>query len=788
MRAEVEGREFEKGGIVGAVSDLLIRQRKIAFALGLLLFLLGAIGLPRVHVDNDYRAFFNDDQQYLEMSDWLNARLGYERDLATLVYQPADGTVFSALSIMQVDEILLRAQELPHVVHAEAWIDQEKMVLTDEDVAVAQPFLTGLNIFEEADRAILKADALATPAVAGRYISSAGDSAAIVLLLDTDSVDPQRLSKLDELYAAIRILEQELGTISPGDSVQLVGAALFDYQAQHVLRTDVRVLMPIALGLIFVVIWLLFHSLRFAMLSLLMIGLPVIATAGLLATFGVSFSALAVSGLLLVGTLAVADILHVSSTYFMAKAEGLSAEGAMGRALKLNIWAIFATSLTTALGQIALLASASPPIRVMGLTVIVGVWLALLIALLMLPFTLMALKGVRSPRLLKLSEIMGGVGLWGARHSVLVLALSIGFFSAATLSLSQSHLTDSLGGWFSKDTEFRRGMDAISDGYVGADSLTIAVEATVDDFVDAGRYPEDGYISGLYTGFQDALDARSGEGVWFTPVTTVRATQGRLAEADDTTFRKIGAGQVAAPKFSGDNLSASGLLTPLSLGSKDYSLWKFDPVSTSSFELLSGAEAFEQVASETFDEREVRIGGLSLAFANLSVENFRSIVTSSLFAFVLISLTMFFVLASLKLGIAALLPNLVPIIVTLGIWAALVGEINLAVATVFSVSMGLVVDDTVHILSKYKFYRSTGTDVGTSIENAIRSSGPGIATTTLVISCGFFLLGTSDFLLTAQKALLVGATMVSALIFDIIALPAMIVLVERFGAKGGVES
>jgi predicted RND superfamily exporter protein len=225
-------------------------------------------------------------------------------------------------------------------------------------------------------------------------------------------------------------------------------------------------------------------------------------------------------------------------------------------------------------------------------------------------------------------------------------------------------------------------------------------------------------------------------------------------------------------------------MTRLSLGARDYTLWRFDPEDPSSFHLVeTGARigaAFEAGAGD----RAVRLGGLGLAFASLSVSNFWNIVASSAVAMALISLTMFAILRSARLGAVSAAPNIAPILLALGVWCLLHEQINMAAATVFSVSMGLVVDDTIHVLLKYRLNRDDGLAPRAAMERAVRSSGVGLLATTLVIAGGFLLLSLSGFLLTAQKAGLVGATVVLALLFDLTALPAIVALADRDARDG----
>ena len=769
----------EKYSFAARLARFLYARSRTALLIGVALTIACAAWLPLLHINNDYRAFFDDSDRFLETTDWLNGRQGLGDDVATVIYLPGDGDVFSLISILQVEEVTTRIQQSPYVLNVESWLERDKLVLTSDGSYRRAPVMFGSDVFDERQRAILREDLLSVPAFATRAIGRDGASAAFYVFLNTNSADPERASKLEAIQVLVDEIEADLRGVAPGDTLILVGSAVFDHAAQTVLRNDVRVLMPIAVVLIFLVLAGLFNSLRFAALGLVLISAPTMATAGLLAGLGVSFSTLAVSGLLLVGTLAVADVLHVASSYYLARSTGEDAQAALTSAIEMNLWAIFGTSLTTGIGQIALLASASPPIRVMGLVVSVGIWLALLMTLLMLPYALTKSPHARAPRLMDLSKWLGALSALCTRRAWLVVTMSGLALAGSAVALSQSTITDSLGGWFSTDTEFRRGMDVIARDYVGADAMTVALEAPRDDQLAARRHPEPHDVFERYAAIRSDLEALEARGTWYSPVDAVEATRARIQSGEPTTFVAGEGGSAPDARFSAEAVAQSGLMTRLAFGSRDFTLWRFDAVDASSFELLSASEDINAVFNEHADGRSVRMGGLGLAFGALSVRNFESIVASSLVAFALISATMFVVLCSFRLGMVALAPNIAPITVTLGVWGLLVGEVNMAVATVFSVSMGLVVDDTIHILAKYRHFRRAGEEPEDAVRSAVEFAGPGLMATTLVIAAGFFLLGTSDFLLTAQKATLVGAAVSTALAFDLTVLPAILILTEK---------
>lgn len=769
-------------GLAHRLARFLVRRRKQTFVFGVLLTLALMTGLAQLQVRNDYRAYFPPGDPWLETADWLSKRQSEAGDVLALVYVPQTGDVFTGLAPVQMVEIQSLLTQLPSVLRVETWLDARKIsVVEDPQTGRAYrdvSFLAGLNVFDPADQAVLRADALATPTMATRTVGRKGSVAVATVYLDFGVDDPEREAKLNALHEHAHGIETALRERMPGDRVFLVGTAVFDHVATKVLRADVRTLGPIALLLIALTLWRLYGSWRFTGASLVLIVLPVLAAAGTVAWLGAAFSTLAVSGLLLVGTLAVADILHITNGYCLGLAEYREPEDALEHALTRNIGAVTATTVTTAIGQIAMLGSVAEPIRVMGTVVIAGVWVALILALAMLPAILMATRLKGAGRVARLSDRLAGITRCGVRHAVPVVACGLVLVVASGLALSQARIGDSLGGWFSERTEFRQGMDLLSDRFVGSNAITVALEAPRQDLLQARKFPEQGPVFDTYYTLRQQAGAASGAGTWFSVADAAQATSDHIAQSERTGFvipPKVAPGAI---RVNPETLAKSGLMTPLSFGRKDFTIWRFEPDDPSSFALVETGPRIEQVFTDAAGERSMRIGGLGLAFAGLSVSNFQAIVQGSLLAFALISLSMFAVLRSARLGLLSLLPNIAPILVTLGAWAVLAEQFNMATATVFSVAMGLVVDDTIHIMTKYRHMRHSGLAPPEAAVEAVRACGAGLLATTVIIASGFFLLAASGFLLTAQKAGLVGVTIVFAFFFDVFVLPALLVLVD----------
>jgi len=189
------------------------------------------------------------------------------------------------------------------------------------------------------------------------------------------------------------------------------------------------------------------------------------------------------------------------------------------------------------------------------------------------------------------------------------------------------------------------------------------------------------------------------------------------------------------------------------------------------------ATAQSWLATNAPDYMQAKPTSAQVMFTYIAERNVENMVGGSLIAILAISAIMVIALRSFGLGLLSMIPNALPILVTFGAWALLVGEIGFSVATVASISLGIVVDDTVHFLSKYsRAQREHGLDRASSIRHAFRSVGPAIAVNSLVLAVGFALLTASNFKINADMGLLTALAIVFALILDFLLLPALLLI------------
>ncbi|MEL6215524.1 MAG: MMPL family transporter, partial [Pseudomonadota bacterium] len=177
--------------------------------------------------------------------------------------------------------------------------------------------------------------------------------------------------------------------------------------------------------------------------------------------------------------------------------------------------------------------------------------------------------------------------------------------------------------------------------------------------------------------------------------------------------------------------------------------------------------------------------GADVSWANIGQRNINAMLAGSLLALGLITITLILALRSWTFGLMSLLPNLLPAAIAFGIWGIVVGHINLAAAVVFSMTIGIVVDDTVYLLTKYlDARRRQSLDPVAAMRYAISTVARALIVTSITLTAGFMVLATSDFNLNVTSGVMIAMVVSSAVIYDLLMLPTIVIwLDERFVAR-----
>lgn len=444
---------------------------------------------------------------------------------------------------------------------------------------------------------------------------------------------------------------------------------------------------------------------------------------------------------------------------------------------------VLITSLTTVIGFLSMNFSDSPPFHDLGNMTAVGMTAAFVFSITTLP-ALMAILPVKfkvkadaeetqNPYFRKLADFVVNNDkhvLWGT------VAASI-FISTLML---KNELNEEFIKYFDNDIEFRRDTDFISENLTGIYTVEFSIGSG-----EEGGINNPAYLRKLEE-FDNWLDTQD-EVVHVNSFSEIAKRINKSMHGDSLKYYRIPDNREQAAQFL--LLYEMSLPFGLDLNNQvnvDKSETRFiiTTKNISSNQLVALTERSEEwLKANTPEEMHSIASSTSLMFSHLTKRQLNSMMTGSIGALILISFILMFALRSFRHGLLSLIPNLVPIAVGFGIWGVTAGIINTGISVVFGMTLGIIVDDTVHFLSKYlRAKREHGMSSADAVRYAFDTVGKALVVTTVVLIAGFLIMAQSSFGMNEGMAKVTMLIITIALILDFLMLPAILLNV------GGKES
>jgi predicted RND superfamily exporter protein len=479
-------------------------------------------------------------------------------------------------------------------------------------------------------------------------------------------------------------------------------------------------------------------------------------------------------------TLAVADSIHILVSMLALMRKGRSKEEALRDSLRTNFLPISITSVTTIIGFLALNFSDSPPFNHLGNITAIGIGAAWLFSILLLPAVLRVLPVKTRGRFGNTTR--GDAAFDAISQFVIARAkpiLVVGALLAVALiaTLPKLEFNDQWVDYFDQRVTFRTDTDTALATMPGIYPMEFSIKAK-----GPGGISDPEYLHNL---------ARFAEWLRLQPevehvfsYTDIIKRLNKNMHGDDTDYYGI-------PKDR--NLAAQYLLLyemslPFGLDLNDrINVDKSATRVTATLRNVSTAKtrAFlvksqDWLRAHLPQHMWTKATSANVMFSFISQRNIESMLVGNGVAVVLIALVLMLALRSFRLGALSLIPNLLPILMTYGLWTLLVGRLGMAAATVSATSLGIIVDDTVHFLAKYRRARREHSyDQPRAIRYAFHNVGPALTANSLILAAGFALLALSTFKVNLEMGLLTALAIGMALAFDFLVLPALLMLGHR---------
>lgn len=756
---------------VEGYASWVIRRRWLVMALTLAAVLAAAVGGRHLEFSNNYRVFFSAENPELQAFDQFQATYT-KNDNILFVVQPSRGRVFDAHTAQAVERLTERAWQIPYAIRVDS-VSNFQHTWAKEDELIVEDLLRDSARHPPEYFAARQAVALAEPLLRGNLISPDADTTGINVTLQY----PER-NDLEEVPAAVakaRAIAEEIRSAYPDVTVVLSGLSMLNNAFAEAGQQDAMTLIPLMYLILIVVMIVALRSFAGTLVTLLVIGFSGLTAMGLAGHLGIRLTPISVTAPTIILTLAIADSIHLLVSMFALMREGQDPRSALKESVRINFLPVTITSVTTIIGFLALNFSDAPPFWDLGNITALGIAAAWLYSLAFLPALVSCLPiRVRPPRRQGGRPFMDRLADFVIRRRRSLLAV-MGAISVSLIAFVPTvNLDDQFVRYFDHRVQFRNHADFAIENLNGIYLVEYSVGAG-----EGGGISDPGYLQDL-----DAFTAWLREQPQVTHVYSYSDIIKRLNKnmhADEAAWYRLPQERELAAQY----LLLYELSLPYGLDLNDrISVDKSATRVSATLRELSTVEIRDfldrsrtWLQTHTPPAMHASPTGASVMFAYISQRNVESMLRGNLLAITLIALVLMVSLRSLSLGALSLLPNAVPVLMTFGAWALLVGQVGMAAATVTATSLGIVVDDTVHFLAKYlRARREKGLDRADAIRYAFHTVGRAILVTTVILCLGFSVLALSTFLINAQMGLLTAMAILFALVFDFLMLPAVLLI------------
>ena len=740
---------------------------------GTLLMVVGAAqGLSKLAFTNNYRVFFSKENPQLQAFDALQDKYT-KNDNAMISVVPHNGKVFTRETLAIVEQLTRAAWQVPYSTRVDS-ITNFQHTWADGDDLVVQDLVENAMQFSDADLERVKKVALSEPLLVNRLITERTDITAINI---TVNLPQKSVLEVPEVAAFIRKMVDEMRPQYPDHDFRLTGVVFMNNAFGESSRMDLKTLTPAMYGLIIVVMAWVLRSFWGTLAVVLVIAFSSITAMGLGGWNGVLLTPISANAPNIILTLAIADSIHILITMFHEMREGKTKHEALVESLRINHRPVFITSATTAVGFLSLNFSDAPPFRTLGNLVSLGVMIAYVYSVLFLP-ALMAVLPV------KMKQQPANSARYMDRLADFVIArkrpLFWGMLAGILLILSQTpglEIDEKFNEYFDKRYQFRLDNDYVTDHLTGVMNIDYSLEAG-----ESGGISNPEYLAKVE---EFARWFRQQPKVMYVgTLTDIMKRLNKNMHGDDPAYYNIPEQRDLAAQY----LLLYELSLPFGLDlnnqiNVDKSSTRFTVVT----ENISTAYALELDRKAQAWLKENGLPGMEtmgasplIMFSNIALRNIYSMSAGVVMALVLISLILVVALKSFKFGLVSMIPNLTPIFMTFGLWSLLVSQVGMAVSVAGPVALGIIVDDTVHFMSKYlRARRELGKSPADAVRYSFHTVGTALWVTSFLLVVGFSVLALSGFTMNAHMGKMTVISVVAALIVDFLFLPPLMLKIEE---------
>ncbi|HHI4974575.1 TPA: RND family transporter [Vibrio parahaemolyticus] len=736
------------------------------------LIIVATIGGKNLYFRGDYDIFFDGTNKQLLAFDEIQTTFAKTDNLA-IVIAPEDGDIFTPQTLSLIQKITVDAWQVPYSSRVDSIANYQHTEAFDDELLVEDLLYSEYELTPERISKV-KSIALSEPVLKSALVSEKGDVTVVNITVQLPEMD--KTAEVEEVVSSINAMIDRYQRAYPDVTFHKAGIIAMNHAFMTAAQDDSSTLVPTMLVVILVFLTIMLRSILSVIATLIVIIGSVMATMGISGWAGMFLSTATVNVPTLIMTLAVADCVHVIATMRQSMKNGFTKAHSIERSIALNFVPILITSVTTAIGFLMMNMSDSPVLRDFGNLSALGVMVACFLSVTLLPALLKLLPiHVKMETSQDQKHVMDRLGDFVVSQRRALLPLSVAVIVVCASLIPLNKVNDESVEYFGQRNEFRQAADFMEERISGMTNISIAIKTNesqgiaAPDFLNTiGEFsswlrdqPETDHVATLADVYKRLNKNMHGddEAYYLLPQERELAAQYLLLYEMSLPY-----GLDLNNQINVDKSSIKMVLTVANLGS---------------VELVDLENRIYQWFTEHAPQYQVVASSPSLMFAHIGETNMASMLSTLPITLVLISALLIFALRSVRLGLISLMPNIAPAVIGFGLWALISGEINLGLSVVVTLTLGIVVDDAVHFLSKYQRARREGQIAEQAVRYAFHTVGRALWITTVVLVAGFSVLAMSSFRLNADMGQLSAIVIFIALVVDFLFLPTLLMLFDK---------
>lgn len=754
-------------------AKLLIKYRYLSIGLVLIAVCLLATGLTKLTFNPDLETYFPEGHpaviRYNEIDDMF-----IPTDNLIIAVHSNEGTLFNGDSLKVIEELTKKSWTIPYSVRVDSLTNYSYVKSVNDDLIV-EPFIEeaekkSIEFFEKRENLVAGED------IIYKSLISEDKKTSVVSII----VDPPGPNKEDQNSELINYI---LGFIEPikesneNLDIRLLGNPYLDYISPRIVKAEMPVVMPLMLLLIFFIVFLMIRSYVAVLATFVVILMSLIATFGSIGILGSPLNQMVTTIPILIITLALADCIHLFSIYFQNRVKGISSKESMEKSLEMNIQPLFLTTISTCIGFLCLNFIEVAPLRDFGNAVAIGIGFAFIFTIFFIAPIVSFFEVKTASKVTKQTRFSTSVGSFILKNgNKLIFSItSISFL--ILLCIPMNELDEN------PTQMYAEGFTSFS-----SDTLWLDEKLSVTFPVNFLATNEEGQVSD--PDFLKILDKFS---VWLEEreqvnhVTSLANNMKNLNKSmhgDDPEWKKIPENADLSAQYLffyemslpmgldlNSSISQDRKSTKISATLKDMSANEFKEFNNEVLGYLQ-QNNLENMISEPSSFRVI--------FTYMVEAIVNSLLYGLFIGILLITLIIGLFFRSYLLPALSIFPNILPIGMGFGLWGLFVGDVGFMVAVGMGSTLGVIVDFTVHFLSKYELARKEfKKSVEESVIYSFETVGFALIIMTVVLALGFSVLNLVTFIPIQDFAKFSVICFIGGLIINFLFLPNLLIKFDK---------